>query len=328
MRSYLQLELRSLLASRGLWVLLLATGPLVGFSLTQAISLYNETSRTAFAAPQMAAGLNPFLHPVYGKGGPLTILEPPRATELARWAAFTLYQFPFALLLAARGAWRTAREDRSLALALGLVALGDVAFTLSFRVADQYVFYLPSYLVAALFVALGVRSLPAAWQRPGVRFAALALALVIAPPVLYAFAPAVLSRVPLAVVNPHTVPGRDNAKFFFDPPKHGERSAETFARASMRVLPESALVVADWATLTPLLYLQGVEHARLDVALIESRPNYPEQLDSLVALGGHRPLFLADDDPPPYYDIEGYRRHFEIRSLGPLLMLLPREPGR
>jgi ABC-2 type transport system permease protein len=69
MRSYIQLELRSLLASRGLWVLLVATGPLVGFSLIQAISLYNEASRTALVTPQMAAGLNPFdgvIIPTYG----------------------------------------------------------------------------------------------------------------------------------------------------------------------------------------------------------------------------------------------------------------------
>ncbi len=69
MRYYTQLELRSLLASRGLWVLLLATGPLVGFSLIEAISLYNEASRTALVTPQMAAGLNPFdgvIIPTYG----------------------------------------------------------------------------------------------------------------------------------------------------------------------------------------------------------------------------------------------------------------------
>jgi ABC-2 type transport system permease protein len=69
MRSYIQLELRSLLVSRGLWVLLLATGPLVGFSLIEAISLHNEASRTAFVTPQMAAGLNPFdgvIIPTYG----------------------------------------------------------------------------------------------------------------------------------------------------------------------------------------------------------------------------------------------------------------------
>src|ERR1700693_668162 len=69
MHSHIKLELRSLLASRGIWVLLLLTGPLVGFSLIQAISLYNEVSRTAFTSPQMAAGLNPFdgvIIPAYG----------------------------------------------------------------------------------------------------------------------------------------------------------------------------------------------------------------------------------------------------------------------
>jgi ABC-2 type transport system permease protein len=69
MHSHIKLELQSLLASRGLWVLWLLTGPLVGFSLIQAISLYNEVSRTALAVPQMAAGLNPFdgvIIPAYG----------------------------------------------------------------------------------------------------------------------------------------------------------------------------------------------------------------------------------------------------------------------
>lgn len=69
MRSYIQLELRSLLATRSLWVLLLMTGPLTGYSLIQAISLYNEASRSAFSTPQMASGLNPFdgvVLPTYG----------------------------------------------------------------------------------------------------------------------------------------------------------------------------------------------------------------------------------------------------------------------
>jgi ABC-2 type transport system permease protein len=60
MRSYIQLELRSLLASRSLWVLLFLTGPLVGYSFIQAVSLYGEASRPALVAPQMAAGLDPF----------------------------------------------------------------------------------------------------------------------------------------------------------------------------------------------------------------------------------------------------------------------------
>src|SRR6185295_13870983 len=49
------------------------------------------------------AGLNPFLHPVYGKGGPLTILELPRAVDIVRWVAYTLYQYPLGVVLALVG---------------------------------------------------------------------------------------------------------------------------------------------------------------------------------------------------------------------------------
>jgi ABC-2 family transporter len=50
-------------------VLLFFTGPLVGYSFIQAVSLYGEASRPALVTPQMAAGLNPFdgvIVPTYG----------------------------------------------------------------------------------------------------------------------------------------------------------------------------------------------------------------------------------------------------------------------
>jgi hypothetical protein len=220
-----------------------------------------------------------------------------------------------------------AREDAPLALALGLVALGDVALTLAIRVPDQYVLYLPAHVVAAVFLAWGIAALPDAWRRPWPVRAALVAALVLATPIAYWFAPKVASRAQREVVSPRTLPGRDNARFFLYPPKQDERSAEIYAREALRVLPESAVVIADWAPLTPLQYLQVVEHARPDVDLEPSRPDYPKQLDSLVVVSRYRRLFLADDDPPPYYDIDGYRRHFEIRPLGPVFMLLPRARG-
>src|SRR5262249_37824871 len=130
-------------------------------------------------------GLQPVLHPEYGRGGPLSILSPPGPRDVVRWAAFTLYQFPLAGPLVAWGLRRTLREDPALAWALLLVALGDVGFGLCFHVADQYVFFMPAYLIAAIFLAFGVRSLREAWQRPGLRSAALVGALVLAPPLLY-----------------------------------------------------------------------------------------------------------------------------------------------
>ena len=69
MRSAIQVELQSLLGSRSLWILSLLTGPLVGYSFIQAISLYAEASEPALATPQLAVGLNPFdgvIIPTYG----------------------------------------------------------------------------------------------------------------------------------------------------------------------------------------------------------------------------------------------------------------------
>ena len=270
------------------------------------------------------AGIEPVLHPMYGHGGPFSILSPPAGRDVVRWAAFTLYQFPLAAPLVAWGVRRTLRQDAALAWALLLVALGDVGFGLCFHVPDQYVFYMPAYLIAAIFLAFGVRSLREAWQRPGLRSAALVGALVLAPPLVYRIAPVIAERAHFSLVSPRTLPGRDNDTYFMYPSKRGERSADRFAREAFSVLPESALVVADWAPLEPLRYLQEVEHERPDLSLEESRPAYPPQVDSLLELSHHRAVFIADDEPPPYYDIAAIRRRFVIRPTGPLFMLVPR----
>jgi ABC-2 type transport system permease protein len=63
------MELRSLLASWSLWILLLLSGPLVGYSFIQAVFLYSEASRSALVTPQLAVGLDPLdgiIIPSYG----------------------------------------------------------------------------------------------------------------------------------------------------------------------------------------------------------------------------------------------------------------------
>jgi len=273
------------------------------------------------------SGLGPFLHPVKGKGGPLSILSLPDAKDLVRCVAFAAYQFPLAGPWVVWGAWRTWRDDVPLALTLTTIALGVIGFALCFRVPDQYVFYLPAYLVMAIFLACGVRAMGERWLVPGARSAVLVAALVLAPPAIYRLAPAVASATHLSLVTPRTLPGRDNNRFFMFPPKRDERSAERFARATFAVLPESALVVADWAPLEPLCYLQVVEHSRPDLAFVESDPANRGQLPWLVEESRRRAVFIADDEPLPYYDLAAIRRAFEIRPFGPLFRLVPRRGG-
>ena len=68
-RHLLHKELRSLLAGRAFWVLLLVQSLLTGASFAQALALYGEASRTALSAPELAVGLAPLegvLVPTFG----------------------------------------------------------------------------------------------------------------------------------------------------------------------------------------------------------------------------------------------------------------------
>ncbi|WP_419603808.1 hypothetical protein, partial [Thiolapillus sp.] len=51
-------ELRTLLLSPSLWLMLVILSWLVGYSFIQAVDLFSKASRTALAYPQLAKGMN------------------------------------------------------------------------------------------------------------------------------------------------------------------------------------------------------------------------------------------------------------------------------
>ena len=53
-------EMRELLTSNSLWVLMLLLSPLVGYSFIEAVALYAEASRPALSIPELAHQLSPF----------------------------------------------------------------------------------------------------------------------------------------------------------------------------------------------------------------------------------------------------------------------------
>jgi ABC-type transport system involved in multi-copper enzyme maturation permease subunit len=62
-------EVRNLLTSRALWILLLILSPLVGYSFIQAVSLFGEASRSALQSAELARGMTPLdgiLVPTFG----------------------------------------------------------------------------------------------------------------------------------------------------------------------------------------------------------------------------------------------------------------------
>jgi len=69
LRPLLAKEIREIVAGRALWILLLLTCPLVGYSFFQAVSLYAESSTAAQQSPELAVSLSPLdgvLVPTFG----------------------------------------------------------------------------------------------------------------------------------------------------------------------------------------------------------------------------------------------------------------------
>ncbi|MGQ9491612.1 MAG: protein O-mannosyl-transferase family [Anaerolineae bacterium] len=79
--------------------------------------------------------------------------------RVAAWARMAAGQFgggPWGLFLALAGLWWTDRQQHLWWQATGLVALAYTAYSLAYRTADSYVYLLPVWAVAALWLAAGL----------------------------------------------------------------------------------------------------------------------------------------------------------------------------
>ena len=164
--------------------------------------------------------------------------------------------------------WRT----RPVGLALLLIVGANVASTLNHDVADKFVFYLPTFLVMALWAGLGVeralgwvaerRGAPRRLLLPGLLVALLAL-----PIAAYAAAPHVLPALGVTsdALSIREIPGRPALRFFLNPNRRGYTGAREVCEAALADLAPGAVLIADYTVWEPLLYLQRVEGLRRDV---------------------------------------------------------------
>ena len=187
MRSAIQLELRSLLAARSLWILSLMTSPLVGYSYIQAISLYGEASKTALVTPQLTGGLDPFdgvIIPTYGAIYlALTLLFPFVAVQTISadresGALRLLFQTPLrsSALLAAKAA--------AVQLAWLLVELPGLLVLLIWRLSGGHIFALETlclllghFLYGVIVIAISLFAAAVAESASSAALLALACAL-------------------------------------------------------------------------------------------------------------------------------------------------------
>ena len=230
-----------------------------------------------------------------------SLLRLPR--DLVIWLGLLGLQFVgCAGLLGIYGLGKSMLRVNSWVTLLILYATG-VFFAFSYRVNDQFVFYLPSYVTFSFFVARG-------WQRVqshrllksyAARIGVL-VSIVLLPIALYSALPRLLTLFRLNPLDVRTLPGREPNQYFLWPASSDDYGAAIYAQTALQGVAPNSAIIADHTPLEPLRYLQTVEGVRPDVQLIKIEPGEDLRL-ILSDLPSGQVVYIADNNPD-YYNLK------------------------
>ncbi len=164
-------------------------------------------------------------------------------------AGFVVMNFPNLLLPAAvhgvmRGAAIGVPTIARRALLAGLII--HVCFVFRYSVIDHHTFFLPVYVLLALFGGIGFAAIMR-WERVRLRRAVVGIAvgLLALTPVLYGLAPTVARRLDVLGSVARNKPYRDDYIYVFTPWTVVEQSAETMSRHAVELAGEHALIIVE-----------------------------------------------------------------------------------
>lgn len=186
------------------------------------------------------------------------------------------YNFPNLVWpLALVGLWRLKRlAPPGMLRQVQYLAAAYFLFSVRYDVADNFMFFLPLYTMAALLAGLGLASL--AEKRPSLT--RLALATLAIGPVLYGVTPSLARALDLPLPGQsHQIPYRDHARYWLVPWKQNENSASLFAHAALeqvRDCPGKAYIFADSTAYWPLAWTAQAQGASAPV-VIGQEPGHP-----------------------------------------------------
>jgi len=255
-----------------------------------------------------------------------------------RSALMFVLNFPTpVILLAAWGLWRSRRlwpGSPVAALLLAALILYTL-FAVRYRVPNQNFFFTPVYLLAAVYVGIGVGA--AKWTRrlPAL-VGLLALMAAVAPTYVLMMRVARAKAFPLrAGRRMHEVPYRDAYRYYLLPWQQAQTGPRRFVEEAFGRLPERAVLLADSTTAPPLVYAQEVEGRRPDVLLatMGTRPAYLSAEASAQYWRSGRSLLdeFADDgrrvfvvSDQPGYMPKWMAEHTRREPFGPVYEVLPK----
>jgi len=175
------------------------------------------------------------------------------------------------------------RLGGALATTLGAVTLIEVLFFIRYPVPDQFTFILPTLVLVALAAGIGLSVLADASK--GVRTGAVVLcvASIIAQPVVYAAAPAMLNSFGVRVSRSRKLPFRDEMRYWLVPWKHNEDSAQRFADRALELAAPADIILADSTSVYPLLIVRAANSRLHDAGVSEFNSLLPRYDDDPIA---------------------------------------------
>lgn len=157
-------------------------------------------------------------------------------------------------------------------------------FGIRYEVFDQHTFLIPFFVYLSVFIAIGIDGL---FSKPRTRTTTVLVVIcAFCAPVVYAAAPPIIRAIDpnLGPMPKRPFPYRDRLNWFLQPWRQGYTGPEQFARETLAVLPQNAILVVDSSIWPPLNYLQLAENLRTDV-----------HLDSFVAHQDWLPTITDED---------------------------------
>jgi hypothetical protein len=195
-----------------------------------------------------------------------------------------------------------------------------VIFAFSYRVNDQFVFYLPTYVAFALAVGLGwdLAGQAGNWlERPAAR-RGLFLSLIALPLIIYYSLAAVFTAQGINPLDIRQLPGREPNRYFLWPAKNGYTGAWNYGVQALQAASPGSYILADHTPYETLSYLQGVEGFRQDIHLVKIEPGQDLYL-LLHSLPPGSAVFLADRNPR-YYNLTSLP-NFDLQPVGTIYSL-------
>lgn len=179
---------------------------------------------------------------------------------------YFVLNFPTPLaFLAPVGLWLGWKQLRTRWFIAVAAAIFVVAFVFAFRylVPDQYVFFMPCYVLFALLVAVAI---PRVASSAPLR-QAVCLVLAAVPLGVYEVAPQLMERWNISIGATRDIPYRDSYAYFIRPRKNGDNGAERFAREALAQAAPDGLLIADTSINNVLVYVRDIQGIHRDVTL-------------------------------------------------------------